>query len=369
MKRLMIMLAVTLTLLLGGGTPAMAATPTSADQFTSMFADKNDITFSGGDQMTSLKLNNRTYWSVGDTMLGTEDADGSYSDGTRMVGNHILVQVGGTLYNAIGNAGTLANPDGLAVPNPPISNNGERYWTQGMFSVNGMLYVLAQRVINNSSGSFDLIGVELARYTINATNGKLTLTGMITTPSTGVHGGNTPANTQWAADAVVAGQYVYVYGYSGADDPFAPQRTYVARVPIAQVELASAWRYYNGATWGTSMGSMTALVHSQVSSVRLIAGKWVMLHKPWNNYGADVYLETGPNPYGPFTSTKIFSSPGGTWEGKQYETYGPMLHPEQSVASGKLLISIDWNGKDFWTDVMGNADLYKPRFMEVTVPL
>lgn len=367
MKRLVLVLTITLASLLGGSTAALAATPVTADQFTNMFAEKNDIVFSGGDQMTSLKIDNRTYWSVGDTMLGTEAPNGSYSDGTKMVGNHILVQTGGTLWNAIANAGTLANPDGLAVPNPPAATNGERYWAQGMFTVNGYLYVLCQRVINTGSG-FELIGVELAKYSINLLNGKLSLVSMIATPSTGVKGGVGPERTQWAADAVVVGSYVYVYGYSSADDPFAPQRSYVARVPVASLESPDAWRYFDGAIWGRIMANAKALVHSQVSSVRLIGGKWVMLHKPWNNYGSDVFTEIGPNPYGPFQSTKIFSSPSGTWAGSQYETYAPQLHPEQKLASGKVLVSIAWNGKDFWTDVMGNADLYKPRFMEIAIP-
>lgn len=370
MRRYSVLLAVLLTLLMGGETAIAASAPVTADGFTSMFASKNDMQWSGSDQMTSLKVGTRVYWSSGDTILGTQAADGAYSPGAKMVGNHLLLQTGSTLANAMANAGQLVNPDGVAVADPPTHTaaNNERYWTQGMFSVNGFLYVLCQRVVNNAAGGFDLVGVELARYSINATTGKLTQTGMLVTPATGVHGGVGPALTQWGADAVVSGAYVYIYGYSNAADPYAPQRTYVARVASASVENPSAWRYYDGAIWGTSLPAAQPLVHSQVSSVRLVGTTWVMLHKPWNGYGADVYKETGPNPYGPFTSTKIFSSPSGTWEGKNYLTYGPMLHPEQALATGKMLVSIDWNGKDFFEDTMGNADLYKPRFMEVTVP-
>lgn len=65
----------------------------------------------------------------------------------------------------------------------------------------------------------------------------------------------------------------------------------------------------------------------------------------------------------------IFDSPAGTW-GKNYETYVPVLHPEQVLGgadAGKILVSINWNGVDFWSDVLGNADLYKPRFYAVSL--
>ena len=96
-----------------------------------------------------------------------------------------------------------------------------------------------------------------------------------------------------------------------------------------------------------------------------------MLHKPWNGYGSAVFVDVSANPQGPFTSTHVFDSPAGTWEGKNYITYMPMLHPEQTLGgteTGKVLVSINWNGVDFWTNVLGNADLYKPRFQAITIP-
>src|SRR5688500_760807 len=74
--------------------PALAqVAPTTAQGFFNLFQAKNDWTWSGGDQVTSLKARNGlTYWSFGDTTLGEEDAvTGAYVSGWQMIANTILV--------------------------------------------------------------------------------------------------------------------------------------------------------------------------------------------------------------------------------------------------------------------------------------
>jgi hypothetical protein len=373
-------LTFTASVLVAPAARAVGPAPTTADGFTQMFADKNDQTWSGGDQMTSYQASNgKVYWLSGDTFLSNgEDPDGSYPDtGTTVISNRILLQDGNELTNA------MTNPNGPSVPDPATSTpqNQERYWVTGMFEANGSLYALCQRVIN-SAGGFQVIGSELAKFTVNA-NGLLTFTEMKAMPGTGVVGGQGPAHIQWAGDALVKNGHVYVYGYTLAP-PTTPQwvihNTYLARVPLAQVETPLAWTFYKKSAnlWvpttlllSTASNSPDSLVGSQVSSVRQIGNKIVMLHKPWNGWGSSVMAEVGNNPWGPFTGKKILDSPAGTWEGKNYQTYGPMLHPEQTLGgteTGKILVSIDWNGQSFWNDTLGNADLYKPRFHAVTLP-
>jgi hypothetical protein len=373
-KKLLALLTGVVTLVVGVVAPVSAATPapTTADGFTQLFQDKNDMTWSGSDGMLSYKApNGKIYWVNGDTFKSNgEDPDGSYPDGATMVANTILMQQGGQMVNAMSN-------NGIGVPDPAThtAENGERYWPAGTFYANNHLYILCQRVINDPSG-FKIIGSEMAKYKV-ANNGKLTFVGMRKIPSTGVEAGKGPLYTQFGGDAIIKGNYLYVYGQTLAQ-PTDPQwvihATYLARVPVLLVETPSAWRYYKKTTnqWVTSVSQLSqasnnpdALVESQVGSVRVINDKVVMVHKPWNNWGTAVYAEISSNPWGPFTTKHIFDSPAGTWEGKNYETYGPMLHPEQVLSgaeAGKVLISINWNGKDFWSDVLGNADLYKPRF-------
>lgn len=353
-------------------------TPTTADGFFQVFQDKNDMVWSGGDQVTSFRWNGYFYWLFGDTILSNgENPDGAYPAGSTMVGNKILLQVGDQFSNA------MANDSDIAVPNPATHTevNNERYWTQGMFQNNGFLYVLCQRVINDSTAAlgFKLAGTELAKFTQDSATGKLTLVGMVITPGTGQFEVPGPFGIQWASDAVVSGSYVYFYGSTlSQGNAFVDHFGYVARVETSNLETPSAWRFYakSSNTWKSSIAQLNqdvtnqpdAIIEAQISSVRYINGKFVAIYKPWNGEGSEVKVRTSLQPYGPWnTEVKLFDSPAGTWEGRNYVTYCPQLHPFSVLDSGKTLVSIAWNGQDFFADTLANADLYKPRFYEFTL--
>jgi hypothetical protein len=360
MRRAVIALTTLFTVvLLAPAAAVAAAAPSTAAGFTAMFEAKNDSTWSGGDQVTSLRASNGlTYWSFGDTAVGEEDpTTGAYRPGWRLISDSLLVQRGDVL--------GAATPAGTAVPD---AADGDRYWTQGMFEVGGFLYVLCQRV-RNTTDFFQLRGGELAKFSINA-DGSLTFRAMLATPSTGKLDANSAATAQYAGDATVSGGFVYVFGYANApDDAFAPHRSYVARVPTRSVENSGAWRFRDAAgQWVADLGQAAPILSAQISSVRLIGGRWVLAYKPWNGWGDTVYVETRTTPWGSPTGTVTVSSPAGTTTGGQkYQTYSPQLHPEQSLTSGKVLLSIAWNGITL-ADVAADADLYKPRFYEIAVP-
>jgi hypothetical protein len=338
--------------------PAVAAAaPSTAAGFTALFAAKNDWTWSGGDQVTTFRAaNGLTYWSFGDTVIGEQDpVTGGYRPGWRMLSNTILVQRGDVMSATTWEA---------AVPDP---GNGDRYWTQGMFQAGGHLYVQSQRV-RNVDNTFELRGVDLAKFAFNA-DGTLAFRGMIATPSTGALLGDSAATAQYSSDAVVSGSYVYVFGFSNErNDGFAPHRSYVARVPVGSVESAAAWRFRNAAgQWVSDRAQAAPILHAQISSVRLIGGRWALAYKPWNGWGDKVFVETRSTPWGAPTGTVTIDSPAGTTPaGIPYQTYSPQLHPEQPLTSGKLLVSIAWNATDFG-DLPRDADLYKPRFHEVAL--
>lgn len=381
MKRAIVYLSALALLLLvpTGAAPsaALAAStaPTTADGFTDLFAAKQDLTWSGGDQATTVVANGRTYWLAGDTIVSNgEDPDGSYPDGARWVSNRILLQRGGDLVNAMANGG-------VGVPDPPTHTdaNADHYWPQAGFYANGHLYVLAQRVQADPTDAlgFKLTGVEMAKYRVRS-DGLLVLVSMVATPSTGVAGGVGPAHIQWAGDALVYNGYVYAYGFTLAQgNAYVAHWSYAARVPVGKVEQPAAWRFYARSTgrWVARTAALNpdptdqpdAILPSQVSSVRQVGGKFVVAHKPWNGWGDTVRIETAAAPVGPWTEVASIPSPAGTWEGSDYVTYCPQLHPEQQLASGGLLVSVAWNGKTL-DDTMSNADLYKPRFYEVALP-
>lgn len=348
-------------------------TPTTAAGFTQAFQDKNDMIWSGGDQATSFKHNGHIYWMFGDSVLSNGEApDGSYPPGWTMVGNRILQQQGDQFVNAMADGG-------MGIPNPTTrtNQNNERYWAQGMFYANGHLWVLCQRVRSNADNtSFDLIGSELGKYSVDSTTGKLTFKAMIVTPGTGKQ--ETPGATgiQWCNDAIMSGSYIYFYGAtrSEGNTRYVIHFTYVARVLTTKLENPFAWEFYKKSTdtWVTTIGELDqglaeqpdAMIEGQLNSIRWINGKHVAIQKPWNGWGDRVTYQTSPAPWGPWTqSQELFYSPAGVWEGREYQTYCPQLHPEQCLDSGKTLVSIAWNGKTF-ADIAANADLGKPRFHE-----
>ena len=360
MRRLLIPALTVLlgTAVLAGPAHAATAAPTTADGFFQLFQARNDTTWSGGDQVTSLRApNGLTYWSFGDTMVGAEDpSTGDYASGAVMIPNKILVQSGGDF---------TAATSGQAVPDPSPT---ERYWTQGMFTTGGKLYVLCQRVANVNN-TFELRGVEIARFAFNS-NGTLTLEAMLSTPSTGKSLGNTVDTAQYSSDAVVSRGFVYIFGFRNVpnDPDYKPHRSFVARVATGSVASPSAWQFYSNGSWSGTMGDATSILDGQVSSVRLVNGQWLMAYKPWNGLGDTVYIERRSAPWATPSATLTVASPAGTTAGGQhYVTYSPQLHPEQTLASGKLLLSIAWNGATL-ADMLADADLYKPRFYEITVP-
>ncbi len=329
-----------------------APVPSTAQAWTEAFQERNDHAWSGADQVASFTASNgAVYWLFGDTMLGAEDAaTGAYAPGARMIANTILVQRGGVF--------TPATPAGApAIPDPAES---EKYWAQAAVESGGMLHVFAQRVRVKGDG-FVPVGVEIARFQFDGD--ALVFAGTTPTPSSGRDQSAAP---QWSGAALSHGGYAYVYGYRHTGDAFNPHTAYLARVPLAGLASPAAWEFWTGSGWGSDQSVAAPLFDSQPSSVAIIDGRWTILVKPWNEEGSDVLARTADAPHGPFTSRVLFSSPAGrTPEGRNYITYSPQLHPEQPLASGATLVSIAWNGRDFWSDVLGDADLYKPRFHEV----
>ncbi len=103
----------------------------------------------GADQDFSyLASNGATYWCFGDTILGTNNANGGLNGSWSMVGDTILIEQNGSF-----SAATSSYP---SIPN---LSNGDRFWADGMFEANGYFYVLGCEV--NSSSA--VVGTRLAK--------------------------------------------------------------------------------------------------------------------------------------------------------------------------------------------------------------
>jgi hypothetical protein len=352
--------------LLISGSPVFGQTPTTTNGWFQLFQAKNDFTWSGSDGGPTCRASNgQTYWAFGDTVLGTRNTtSGGYNGGWFMVANTILVESNGVL-----RAATSTSP---AIPDP---NNGDRYWPLGLFEASGYLYCLCQRVMRtNTLSGFLPVGAEFAKFQFQP-DGQLTFLGMIATPGTGIVQGIGPSTIQWADDAIVYNGYVYVFGDALTGVFLSPKAGYVCRVAVANLESTNAWTFWNGSSWVANMSSSAAILPDNPTSVRVYGGKWVMLYKPFAGGGNQAKAAIAVAPQGPYSPGQVIfpsasgtTSNGVTIELHCYNTYNPMAHPEYPLSSGKLLVSIAWNGCDLFNDTARDAGLCKPRFYEITLP-
>ncbi len=115
--------------------PVLPTALGTAHGWTEHLQEKNDWTWSGADQATSVQASNgAVYWLYGDTVLGTENPiTGGYDEHVRMIANTIFVQRDGVMVPATA-PGQPAIPD---VPNPSADlvpgnlDDNDRYWPGG----------------------------------------------------------------------------------------------------------------------------------------------------------------------------------------------------------------------------------------------
>jgi hypothetical protein len=121
------------------------------------------------------------------------------------------------------------------------------------------------------------------------------------------------------------------------------------------------------------------VLSNSVSSVRRYDGAWVALNKFGGINGTNIYAYAAAEPQGPYVEQYIFTNPtndfaqlgvvanSATGEENYYYSVDPALHPEFPVASGNLLVSIDYWDASTFTYNLNDAGLFKPRFYEVAL--
>lgn len=338
--------------------------PTTAAGYQAMFNAKNDRTWSGGDQASSLRLpDGRTLWIFADTIQGTQAKSGAYAPGWRMVHNSIVIQDGGCLTGVTGRTG------GEVIPNP---SKTEFYWPQHAVVEGGKLLVFTTRVKPTGKGTYAFAGqgVYIAVFSL-PTLGKPTFERVVTTPA------SRSAETlpQWGQGVVQDGAYTYLYGSAKVNLPYHfGKSVYVARAPKGKLLTSSSWQYWTGSTWSTSQAAASAVIQSvpagwstSFSVQKNARGVFQYVTKENDVLGSNVITGTSQSAVGPFSSKKLLSRPSYSGPTKQDLYYNPMGHAELKVAGG-FLGHISRNTASTDLRVVGNnADRYKPQFFTVPV--
>lgn len=229
-----------------------------------------------GDGSFPIRLpDSRLAWLFSDS--GVKRTDG----GVEFVHNQVVVESadGTTLQTYAG--GTNDLPTSLI----QSTTTGNFYWISSAFVENSSLQVFAHEY-QSVPGSWPtdlrhtvLVALPLTGlkppgtpWTVSAQPSAVTAAGLYVT---------------WGHSVTKAGSYVYMFG--DCEEPvvgwFPNYWCYLARVPVGQSHTASAWRFWNGTAWVSSVNSAVRIKHTdgtdiaqRIGHVVSYGGKWQALH-------------------------------------------------------------------------------------------
>ncbi|HSR22188.1 MAG TPA: hypothetical protein VLW53_01450, partial [Candidatus Eisenbacteria bacterium] len=246
------------------------------------------------------------------------------------------------------------------------------YWPTAGLVLGERLYVFATRVVATGDRPFDFraVGTDLAVFAV-ANGSDPRLLRVVGTPSR-----SAPDTLPQWGQAVLGPEgdgFVYVYATARVDAPYHFGRAlYVARARPAGLEHPDQWRFFTGTGWSPSRERARALVDSvggvsTTPSVLRDGGAVVVVSKKDGFLGTDVDAWTAATPAGPFGPPALLVK-APSYEVPGELKYLPATHPELRLASGKMLVTICRNNTDLTGTVMAHADLYKPQFVEASLP-
>lgn len=94
-------------------------------------------------------------------------------------------------------------------------------------------------------------------------------------------------------------------------------------------------------------------------------GKIVLVYQ-YQTLGNEVTVQVGESPVGPFGEPRtVYKVPKEGW-GNNYFPYNAKGYPHLSP-SDSILISYNVNSFDFFSDILRDPNLYRPRFINVAL--
>ena len=167
------------------------------------------------------------------------------------------------------------------------------------------------------------------------------------------------------AGAPHADGYVYVYGVE--ELPFT-KKAIVARVPRQDYTNFSAWRFWDGVSWSTDLENsfpIAGRVSTEMSVTPLPDGRYLMVFM-LDTIGGKIAYRIGDRPEGPWGPfQEVYTVPLPQNPPDVY-SYHAKAHPGLSEP-GTLLVSYNVNTLGPFTDHYDYADIYRPRFIRLTL--
>lgn len=252
----------------------------------------------------------------------------------------------------------------------PVGKQGEACWPTSIaaFAINGgdRLYVACSRVQRLPGGllEFTYLGASLAQLRVPSGGTPVVERVLALTPDN-----HDQKQINWGASLLREDRWLYVFG-SQQPEAGTAKAVYVARTPVDAPAAAASWEFWDGGSWQRDAGRAAVVLPadhgvSQAFSVHRIGSKFVLVSKKGGEFGKTIGVWTAPTPAGPWA---LASETAYTYDdGSGFVTYQPLAHPEFSLVSGNLLVSMSRNPKKF-TDLLVDPRQARPVFVEVPRP-
>jgi uncharacterized protein DUF5005 len=324
--------------------------------FTDFFA-RDCCGVTGADGFYSVPLKDgRVVWILGDSFLGTVNADGSREKQSPVfIRNAFMVQDGDSLrslYQVIdGWESSLVIPP-EAVKGIEFSEDSLWYWPGDGLVENNKLMVFMTAFYQADTGNwgFRWTGANLATFTLPDL--KLEKIDHLEYPNeVEIHWGHAVCDD--------APDYTYIYG---AGDKF----PYVARVPKGDVLVH--WEFFTGKGWSPDSYQarpMADFPGSEQFSVFKLKDKYVMINTCGEFLDSDICSFTSDLPYSGWTNKKNLYKLQPLKSSENLFAYNPVAHPEFNE-NDELLISYCVNSFEL-ADLFQDASKYRPVFIRVPI--
>lgn len=344
----------------------------------------------GGDGIFGIPLDGKefvpatdstvTLFTFGDTMIGEHDGDTLLKEDFHMINNSVGILKGKkpdpnqiTFHWKTTEDNTSLS---LFKPETPNSKPDAYYWLGDGFvntEVDSTLYIFAYPIqVKDTTGiggfGFEQIGVNLLAIPAGSqppfTNHKQIETPFFDAEKQTSFGSAIYVNTK-SAGAPNPDGFIYIYAVSNQDRV---KGLMVARVLPKDFAVFGKWRFWDGDTWVSEMTKASFIAEnvSNEMSVSPLSDGRILLTYQYFTMSPEVTIQLGKSLVGPFEERKTIYQTSENKENKSYFTYNAKAYPHLS-SSDSLLVSYNVNSLDFFSDILGDPNLYRPRFLSVAL--
>lgn len=345
----------------------------------------------GGDGIFGIPLDGKefitstdstiTLFTFGDTMIGNHDDKRIATEDFTMINNSIGFLKGrqpeSDMMSFHYKAKVDHTPASLFVPRTERSKEDDYYWLgDGFVNVegDGNLYIFAYPIHHvDTTGiggfGFEQIGVNLLKIPFDGVMPNFERTEQIETPFFDIEkqtsfGSAIYVNTESAGAPHPDGN-IYIYAVSNLNKR---KGLIVARIASSSFLDFDKWRFWNGFAWVTDVKDADHIawdVSNEMSVSPLPNGKIALVYQ-YFTLSDDVTIQIGESLTGPFNEQKTVYKVSKEGWGNNYFPYNAKAYPHLSTPDS-LLISYNVNSFDFFNDILNDPNLYRPRYVKVSI--